>query len=308
MKTEEYLDFCTAELAPVFRRFEAVERVVFRRVQEAFRRERVQQSDFMGSTGYGYGDVGRDKLGRVFARAFECEDALVRPQIMSGTHAISTALFGLLRHGDTMLCVSGEPYDTLKSAISAFPQFGIHYEQTELIHSGLDYESIKNRLAAGDVKMVYAQRSRGYASRRSLLPDELGRLAQLAHGIDKNIIVMVDNCYGEFVLEHEPTYYGADVIAGSLIKNAGGGLAPTGGYIAGKREYVETAAERLTVPGIGREIGSYEAGLRLFYQGLFIAPHTVCEALKNAALIALALYGKGYRVSPAADEARTCIV
>ena len=325
MNKAEFLRECGQDVQPLVSERERIERAVFRRVQEAFRLERVQQSDFMGSTGYGYGDMGRDKLGRVFARAMESEDAIVRPHIMSGTHALSIALSATLKPGDTLLSVTGTPYDTIHSVIgitshpSSLMSSGVSYDEIPLLNDsdggGIDYASLGDCAARFNSQhdkhgrlMIYAQRSRGYAHRRSLMPDEFATLAEYAHNIDKNIIVMVDNCYGEFVCEHEPTYYGADLMAGSLIKNPGGGLAPSGGYIAGRVDLVEQASQRLSAPGIGREIGSYEPGYRLFYQGLYLAPHIVSQALHNATLLARAFQKLGMAVSPAWDAQRGDIV
>jgi cystathionine beta-lyase family protein involved in aluminum resistance len=313
------LDRAERECEAAFRERERIEAACFRRVLDAFRRCRVSAADFTGSTGYGYNDRGRENLERVFAYALECEDALVRPQIVSGTHAISLALFGLLNNGDGILSVTGKPYDTLDAVIGiggrranrgSLAASGVRYERVELLDSGEpDLEMIERALLADrNIRVVYIQRSRGYAWRSSLSPDQIGEAASLAHSVDPSIIVMVDNCYGEFTREHEPSYSGADVLAGSLIKNAGGGLAPTGGYIAGRRDLVERVAERLTCPGIGREVGSYESGYRLYYQGLFAAPHAVCQACQAGIMTARAFGSLGFRVNPSWDDARNDIV
>ena len=281
----------------------------------AFLRNGVSESHFAASTGYGYGDRGRDALDRVFADAFGAEDALVRHNFVSGTHALTVALFGVLRPGDTMLSVTGLPYDTLRAVIGlsgngtgSLREFGVRYEQVELAPDGKpDYETIARRVNPG-VKLVYLQRSRGYSLRPSLFVEEIGRIAELAKEKAPDCIVMVDNCYGEFVEREEPTSRGADLMAGSLIKNPGGGIAPTGGYIAGRKDLVERCAYRLTTPGTGREVGATLGNNRELFLGAFEAPHVTGEALKTAVFASALFRLLGYRVTPEYDEPRTDII
>mgnify|MGYP000975941717 CR=1 FL=1 len=281
----------------------------------AFLKNGVSESHFAGSTGYGYGDRGRDVLDRVFADAFGAEDALVRHNFVSGTHALTVALFGVLRPGDTVLCVTGLPYDTVREVIGltgsgngSLREFGIRYDQVELAPDGRpDYAEIERRVDPG-VRMVYIQRSRGYSLRPSFSVEEIGRIAATAKRKNPNCIVMVDNCYGEFVEREEPVSRGADLMAGSLIKNPGGGIAPTGGYIAGRKDLVESCACRLTTPGTGREIGATLGISRELFLGAFHAPVVVGEALKTAVFTAALFHLLGYEVSPRYDEPRADII
>jgi len=285
------------------------------RVLAAFRHHRVGARHFAGTTGYGYDDVGRDTLERVFAEAFGAEDALVRPQMMSGTHALAIGLFGLLGPGDRLLCASGAPYDTLHQVIGiagdspgSLRRMGVAYDETPLrADDTLDIPAVLAALRP-DTRVVFVQRSRGYAWRAALGLESIGALARAVHEARPGAVVMVDNCYGEFVSTQEPTAVGADVVAGSLIKNPGGGIAPTGGYLAGRREAIRRVAGRLTSPGIGREVGSYAPGYQPFYQGLFLAPHAVAQAGKTAMLAASAFDLLGFRVSPAFDAPRGDII
>lgn len=281
----------------------------------AFIHNGVSESHFSGTTGYGYDDRGRDTLDRVFAEAAGAEDALVRHNFVSGTHAITVALFGLLRPGDTMLCVTGTPYDTLHGVIGINPasgslrEFGIQYDQIELDAEGhVDYAAIEEYLSENPVRMVYAQRSRGYNTRPSLFVSELGKIAKIVKRISPKTLFVVDNCYGEFVEKAEPTEAGADVIIGSLIKNPGGGIAPTGGYIAGKHKYVEQCACRLTTPATGREVGCTLGHSRELYMGIFSAPVVTGEALKTAAFAAALFEQFGFPVSPNCREPRADII
>ncbi|MBR6794097.1 MAG: methionine gamma-lyase family protein [Clostridia bacterium] len=277
-------------IAPYVREAEEVAFYTTNRVLEAFRAERVSETHFAGSTGYGYGDRGRDTLDQLFARALEAEDCLVRPQFISGTHTLTVALFGVLRPGDIMLAVTGKPYDTLDEVIGlagndgdgSLKDYGIEYRQVELKDGGLDFDAIEEALKEPRIKMVFLQKSKGYQNRPTLSAVEIGKVAHFAHELRPEVIVMVDNCYGEFCEMHEPTYYGVDMMAGSLIKNPGGGIAPTGGYIAGRKDLIELCSYRLTSPGIGRESGCTLGVLRELYQGLFMAPHVVLQAKKTA--------------------------
>lgn len=305
-----------AELTPIFADISAIEAVNQARVLHAFQQERIALHHFAPTSGYGYDDIGRDALERVFAHALYAEDALVRPHLVSGTHAIFTALSGLLESGDIMLSITGTPYDTLDNAIgtkqnkpSSLVSMGIKYEQIELNAADcIDINALVCKLTQEKCKVVYMQRSRGYAWRASLTINELARAVTAVREVSPNSIIVVDNCYGEFTQMLEPTSVGADIIIGSLIKNPGGGFAPTGGYIAGKAIYIEQIAARLTVPGMGREVGSYAGSYRPFYQGLFMAPHVTAEALKTAILFARVFEKLGMQTLPVSNSVRSDIV
>ena len=315
MNIAEFINQCERDCRPVFERMESIERFNTRKVLDAFNKFEISQRHFAPTTGYGYGDVGRDALDQVFAEVFRCEAALVRPQIASGTHALALSLQGLLRPGDVMVCGAGKPYDTLEQVIGiggskgegSLSEYGIGYREVPLSGGRLDLAALSEAVDAS-IKLVLLQRSRGYDWRPSLTLDEIREAAALVHAINPDALVMVDNCYGEFTAEQEPTEVGADLIAGSLIKNPGGGLAPTGGYVAGKRAAVEKIACRMTCPGIGAEIGSYAAGYQLFFQGLFLAPSTVVQAVKTAILAAKVFESLGYDVHPAFDAPRSDII
>ena len=301
--------------APQIRRIEEITDYNQQKMLAAFQEAGVSESHFVASTGYGYGDRGRDALDRVYASAFGAEDALVRYNFVSGTHALTVALFGVLRPGDTMLSVTGMPYDTLRGVIGitgdgngSLKEFGIHYEQVDLKADGTpDYEVIAERVKPG-LKMVYIQRSRGYSLRPSLFVEDIQKIAELAKKKAPGCIVMVDNCYGEFVQTIEPTQCGADLMAGSLIKNPGGGIAPTGGYIAGRADLVESCSYRLTTSGTGKEIGCTLGNNRELFMGAFHAPHVTGEALKTAVFTASLFQSFGYEVTPRCDEARADII
>ena len=302
-------------LTDVFRRVDAVEMVNQQRVLEAFWQERVSVRHFTPTTGYGYDDIGRDTLDRVFAHALMAQKALVRPQFVNGTHAIFTALAGLVEPGDRILSITGDPYDTLLEAIgvrgdtpNSLKRMGVSFQSISLTEQGkIDLDSIEqvDRIA---VKIVYAQRSRGYAWREAVT------MAQMKEAFDSirvwfpDAIILVDNCYGEFVETTEPTMQGADIIAGSLIKNPGGGLAPTGGYIAGRGDLIDRIAQRMTVPGMGSEVGSYAGDYRLFYQGLFLAPHVTAQCVKGAALFARVFEQLNLLTMPLYDAYRSDII
>ena len=286
------------------------------KVLHAFQEERISDAMFGMTTGYGYGDYGRDKLDAVYARIFGCESALVRPQFVNGTHAITAALFGNLRPGDTLMTITGRPYDTLhnvigigqKKNIGSLMEMGIKYIEEKFKNGLPDKETIKQTLSCNKVKMVHIQRSTGYSWRPSMNLDVMADIIDFIKSINNDIIVFVDNCYGEFIEEIEPTQIGADLIAGSLIKNPGGSIAPTGGYVAGQANLVEQAAYRLTVPGIGGECGSTFGVTRLMFQGLFLAPHISMEAVKGAVFAARLLELCGYPVKPDAFSRRTDII
>ena len=284
------------------------------KVLDAFRKEQVQEACLMGSSGYGYNDMGREVLERVYADIFHTEDALVRPQITCGTHALALALMSNLRPGDKMLSVSGRPYDTLEEVIGirdskgSLREYGIGYDEVLLKDDGsFDLEEIKNRLT-DDVKLIAIQRSKGYSDRRSFSVRQIGECIDHIRSLKSGLIIMVDNCYGEFVEDIEPTDVGADMAVGSLIKNPGGGLAPAGGYIAGTGECVENAARRLTSPGLGREVGATLGIMRDFYQGLFLAPVVTASALKGAVFAARLYEGLGFDVLPGGYEERYDII
>ncbi len=287
------------------------------KVMKAFSDNRVSDAHFAETTGYGYDDIGRDTLDRVYADVMGAEDALVRHNFISGTHTISTALFAVLRPGDTLLSITGKPYDTLEEVIGiqgeagngSLKDFGVEYEQIDLKEDGVpDLTKIKAALETKKIKAVAIQRSKGYSRRPAYSAKDIGALIGFVKEISPETICIVDNCYGEFVETEEPTNYGADLIAGSLIKNPGGGLAPTGGYIAGKKKYIELCAYRLTSVGIGKEAGASLGFNRQMYQGLFMAPHTVSQAIKAAALCGAVFEKLGFEVDPKPDEIRHDII
>ncbi len=308
--------YAEQELSDVFARFDAIEAVNQWKVLHAFQSEGVAQRHFAPTTGYGYDDIGRDILERLFARSFGAEDALVRPQIVNGTHALYLSLSGLLRPGDLLLCITGKPYDTLHKAIGAqgeagpgaLSEFGVHYREIKLLDDTIDLARVLEALQDKRVRVVYAQRSRGYAWREAISLCAFEQIFQEIKRARPDVIIAVDNCYGEFTCTMEPTSMGADVIAGSLIKNPGGGLAPTGGYIAGKAEHIERIAHRMTVPGMGREVGSYAASYVPYYQGLFLAPHVTVQSLKTAALFSRVFENAGMVTMPKSKAARSDII
>ncbi len=319
MNIEALVRGAELSLGPAFARLEEVALVNQKRVLDALRAEAISPRHFAPTEGYGYDDLGRDALDRVFARVLQTEDALVRPQIANGTHAIFLALSGLLEPGDVVFSASGTPYDTLETAVglsgsepNALSRFGIGFRMAALQEAGeepFDTEAILAGISGHpEVKMLYVQRSRGYAWREAVSVEKMEPLFRRVKAARPDIIIAVDNCYGEFTEEKEPTAVGADVIMGSLIKNCGGGIAPTGGYVAGKKELIERISYRLTVPGSGREVGSYAASYRPFFQGLFLAPHTVLQCLKTAMLFGEVFGQLGYDVMPAGRSLRADIV
>ncbi len=284
------------------------------KVSNAFRYYNVSEMHFNSTSGYGYNDIGREVIEKIFAKVLGGEDSLVRTQFISGTHALTVALFGILRPNDIMLSINGKPYDTLDSVIglqenpSSLKSFGIKYEQIDLIANKFDEEKIKKRISNGGVKLVAIQRSKGYEVRKSISLEQIEHIIKEIRTIDKNVIIMCDNCYGEFVDEKEPLELGADIIVGSLIKNLGGGIAPNGGYIAGKKELVELAGERLTSPGLGKEVGPTLGINKQILQGLFLSPQVVANSLKVAVFTSRMLEKLGYEVEPRFNEKRTDIV
>lgn len=303
------------EVFPVYREIDKNALIVHAKVLESFRNVRVSEFHLKGSTGYGYGDMGREALENVYAGIFRAEAALVRSQIVSGTHAIALCLYGILRPGDELLSVQGEPYDTLCEMIGirgkccgSLKEMGVTYRQVDpLKGGGIDYANIGQALGAR-TKMVMLQRSRGYQWGPSFDLDKLREIIEFIRNKKPGVIIFVDNCYGEFVEEEEPIEAGADLIAGSLIKNPGGGIAPTGGYVAGAAKYVEMASNRWSAPGIGAEVGPSAGFQRLLFQGLFLAPHIVAEALKGAVFAARFFERLGFEVSPRYNEKRSDVV
>lgn len=300
-----------------FARIDRVTEYNQQKMLAAFIDNGVSESHFTASTGYGYGDRGRETLDKVLSQVFGTEDALIRHNFTCGTHTLSVALFGVLRPGDTMLCVTGTPYDTIQPVIGisgeagngSLKDFGIRYAQTELTPEGkVDLPAVEQALRSDkSVRMVYIQRSRGYSLRPSLSPQEIGEIVAVVRKCS-DAVVMVDNCYGEFVCKEEPTQYGADLIAGSLIKNPGGGIASTGGYIAGRHDLIELCAQRLTTPGIGKEVGATLGHNRELFMGLFNAPHVTGEALKAAVFTAALFESLGYGVTPCYQDERYDII
>ncbi|MDK0862765.1 methionine gamma-lyase family protein [Clostridium perfringens] len=287
------------------------------KVLKAFQEERISDNHFTNSTGYGYGDIGRDTLDLVYARIFNAEKALVRPHFVNGTHALGTALFGNLRPGDTILAVTGSPYDTLHSVIGisgeenigSLKEYGVNYKQVDLIDGKINIEKALEMIKEDEsIKLIHMQRSTGYGWRNAFQVKELGEAIKAIKELREDLIVFVDNCYGEFIDIIEPTDVGADLIAGSLIKNIGGGIAPTGGYIVGKEKYVEQASYRLTVPGIGAECGCTFGVMKDFYQGLFLAPHVAIEALKGAIFCARIMELACFEVLPKYNDKRSDII
>ena len=287
------------------------------KVLNAFQEERISDMHFTNSSGYGYDDIGRDTLDKVYARIFNTESAIVRPHFVNGTHAIGCALMGNLRTGDTMVCITGAPYDTLhniigisgKENIGSLREYGVNYKQVDLKNGTFDTEKILELIKEDStIKLIHIQRSTGYGWRKSFLVSEIGEIISKIKEIRDDICIFVDNCYGELIDTIEPTDVGADLIAGSLIKNLGGGIAPTGGYIAGKAKYVEQAAYRLTTPGIGGECGSTFGVMRQLYQGLFLAPHIVMEALKGAIFCSRIMEIAGFEVLPNYTDKRSDII
>lgn len=313
-KIIELVDKCEKDVEKEFKKAEKICEYNSNKVLKAFQDNGVSEVDFGSTTGYGYGDIGREKIEKVFAQVLGAEDCLVRTQFISGTHALTVALFAFLRPGDTMLSINGKPYDTLDEVIgitenkSSLKSFGVNYEQIELVDNDFDYEKIQERLQKSKVKLIEIQRSKGYAIRESITLDKVERVIEAIRKIDKEVIIMIDNCYCEFVGTREPLEVGADVIVGSLIKNLGGGMAPNGAYIAGRKDLVELAAERLTVPGEGREVGPTLGINRQFLLGLFLAPSVVKASIKTAILTSKVLEELGYEVMPKYDDPRADIV
>lgn len=302
------------KIRPVFMEIEKQCTINSEKVLNAFQKCQIAEVHFGSTSGYGYGDIGRDIIEKVFAQVLEAEDCLVRVQMISGSHALTVALFALLRPNDTLLSITGKPYDTLDEVIgitenkSSLKSFGIHYEQIELIDNNFDYEAIKRILQEKNIKVIEIQRSKGYSTRKSITIEKTKAIINFIRKIDSNVIIMVDNCYCEMVSSKEPTAVGADIMVGSLIKNLGGGIAPNGAYIAGKKELIELCAERLTLPGEGREVGPTLGINKSFLQGIFFAPSVVASSLKIAVFTSALLEKLGYEVEPKWSDSRADIV
>ncbi len=304
------------EIKPIFEKVDKICEWNSKKVLEAFQECQLQEVHLNASTGYGIDEPGRNKIEEIYSHVFKAEDSLVRSQLISGTHALSITLSALLRPEDTMLSITGEPYDTLQTVIgigkeeskSSLKAFHIHYEQIDLVENDFELPKIQERLKKQDIKLVEIQRSRGYSTRKSLTIEKIEKVIQAIREVNKKVIIMVDNCYGEFVQEREPIEIGADIAVGSLMKNLGAGIATSGAYIVGKKELIQLCAERLTSPGIGKEIGPSLNQNTLFIKGLFFAPSVVASSLKTA-IFASCLLGKlGYHIDPKYDEPRADIV
>lgn len=316
MNTEQLIQAAEHRAQSAFSKADRIALICQERVLNAFQKHRISTRHFAPTEGYGYDDIGRDALDEVFAEALQAESALVRPQIANGTHAIFLALSGVLEPNDTVLSLTGTPYDTLESAVglngdlpNALSRFSISFRAIPFVDDRIDFDSAKAALETDpSIKMVYLQRSRGYAWRQAMTIEQIQTAVAFIRSIRSDVVIFVDNCYGEFTEEKEPTAVGADLIAGSLIKNCGGGIAPTGGYIAGRADLIEAVSFRQTVPGCGKEIGSYAASYRPFYQGLFMAPHTVAQCLKSAILFAALFEELGLKTLPKSEDPRSDII
>ncbi len=304
------------EIKPQFQELDRICEINSKKVLDAFQKCDLQESHLTSSTGYGIDEPGRNKIEEIYAKIFKAEDALVRTQLISGTHALTVTLFGLLRPGDTMLSITGAPYDTLQTVIgigndvsnSSLKAFNVNYEQIELVDNDFDLEAIKERLAKKDIKLVEIQKSRGYSTRESLTIEKIERAIKAIREVNKDVIIMVDNCYGEFVEEKEPIEVGADIAVGSLMKNLGAGIATSGAYIVGRKDLIELCAERLTSPGIGKEIGPSLNQNPLLLKGLFFAPSVVRSSVKTAIFASRCLEKLGYEVEPKYNDKRGDIV
>lgn len=311
---EDIIGDSKKDLKDIFDKIDEIEEFNSRKVLDAFIENSVSESDFNSSTGYGYNDMGRDKIEDVYASIFKCEDALVRCQFISGTHAISTCLFALLRPGDVMLSISGKPYDTLDTIIgfndnpSSLKAFNIDYKQIDLIDNNFDYDGIRDVLSKNKIKLIEIQRSKGYSTRESISIDKIEEVIKFIRSIDREVIIMIDNCYCELVNKKEPTEVGADICVGSLIKNLGGAISSNGGYIVGRKDLINLCAERLNVPGQDKEVGPSMGQNRYILEGLYMAPMIVANALKTAVYTSYLFEKLGYNVSPKYNEERVDIV
>ena len=315
-KTIELVNTCEDELKDEFNKLDRMCDRNSLKVLNAFKNNNISEAHFNSTTGYGYNDLGRDAIEKVFAEVLGAEDSLVRGQFISGSHALTVTLFALLRPNDTLLSISGKPYDTLDEVIgivenkSSLKAFNVNYEQIELVNDDFDYEAIERKLKEKKIKVIEIQRSKGYSTRKSICLSKIDKVIKLIRSIDEDVIIMIDNCYCEFVEEKSPLDIEnpADIIVGSLIKNLGGGIAPNGAYVAGKKHLIDLVADRLTVPGEGREVGPTLGINKQFLQGLFFAPSVVCSSLKTAVLTSKVLETLGFDVEPKYNEDRCDIV
>ena len=312
--TKELINNAELELNPIFHKLDSICDYNSLKVINAFKNNKLSEAHFASTTGYGYNDIGRETIEKIFADIFNCEDALVRSQFISGSHALSVTLFALLRPNDTLLSITGLPYDTLHEVIgiknnaSSLRSFGINYEQIDLLNDDFDYDKIEETIKEKKIKVIEIQRSKGYSTRKSITLDRVEKVIKFIKNIDNDIIIMIDNCYCEFVDYKEPTEVGADIVVGSLIKNLGGGIAPNGAYVVGKHDLIELVGERLTLPGEGREVGPTLGINKNILQGLFLAPSVVISALKTAILTSYCLEKLNYEVEPKYNEDRADIV
>ena len=310
----DLLDEAESKLTPIFKKQDDIEYMNSKKVLDAFRKNQVTEDCFHMTTGYGYNDLGRDIIEKVYSTIFKSEDSLVRTQFISGTHALSTALFACLRPGDIMLSITGKPYDTLDEVIgirdnaSSLKSFGIIYQQVDLVDNEFDYDKIKEVITSKKIKLIEIQRSKGYSTRKSITIDKLEKVIHFIKEIDDSIIIMIDNCYCEFVCEREPIEVGADLVVGSLIKNLGAGMVSNGAYITGRKDLITLCAERLNVAGEGREVGPTLGANKEILMGLFMAPSVVCSAVKTAILASYLLERIGYEVEPKYQDERADIV
>lgn len=314
---KEIIDIVNKAEEEVKSEFQKVEEICqenTEKVLKAFQDNQLSDVHFGETTGYGYNDIGRETIEKIYAQIFKAEDSLVRGQFISASHALNVTLFGLLRPNDTLLSIAGKPYDTLDEVIgitenpSSLKSFGVKYEQIDLIDNDFDYDKIEERLSTKNVKLVEIQRSRGYSLRKSITLDKIEKVIQVIRKVNKDVIIMIDNCYGEFTNKIEPSQVGADILVGSLIKNLGGGIAPNGAYIVGRKDLIELVAERLTLPGEGREVGPTLGMNKKILQGLFFAPSVVASSLKTAILTSKVMENLGYIAQPKWNEERTDIV
>ena len=313
-KIENVVNIAEEQVKEEFKKIDKIAQKNSLKVLNAFQNNKVAEVHFQSTTGYGYGDIGRDTIEKIYSEIFKAEDSLVRSQFISGSHALTVTLFALLRPGDTLLSITGKPYDTLDSVIgfndnkSSLKSYNINYEQVDLIDDDFNIELIEKKLRENKIKLIEIQRSRGYSTRKSICLDKVEKVIKKIKQIDKDVIIMIDNCYCEFVTEKEPIEIGADIAVGSLIKNLGGGIAPNGAYVVGKKNLVQLVADRLTVPGQGKEVGPTLGINKNILQGLFLAPSVVKSSLKTAVLASKILENLGFKVDPKFNEDRADIV
>ncbi len=313
-KTLNIVNEAEDKVREVFKKIENISLINSKKVIDAFHKHNINETHFISTTGYGYNDYGRDTIEKVYSEIFKSEDALVRSQFISGTHALTVTLNAMLRPGDLMLAISGRPYDTLDEVIglkenaSSLISYGVNYEEIDLIDNDFDYDKIKETLRKEKVKLIHIQRSKGYSTRKSINIDLVEKVIKEIRSVSKDVIIMVDNCYCEFVSDKEPIEVGADLAVGSLIKNLGGGIAPNGAYVVGRKDLIELVSERLTVPGQGKEVGPSLGLNKLFLQGLYFAPSVVMNSLKVSILLSYIMEHYGYNVEPKYNEERVDIV